>query len=53
MGIDINSIENGKPRLKEITAALLNPEVTAKLEPGGVSGGGRKIRKSNCYLIVI
>ena len=51
MGIDINRIEN--IRLKEITGALLNPEVTAKLEPGGVSGGGRKIRKSNCYLIVI
>ena len=44
------SIRNGtpRPRLEITTPAVRNPGVTVELEPGGVSGGGREIRKSNC-----
>ena len=36
-----------RPRLENTTATVRNPEVTVELEPSGVSGGGRKVRKSN------
>ena len=40
------STRNGtSPRLESTTAAVRNPGVTVELEPGGVSGGGRDIRK--------
>ena len=53
MPIKINSqtsTRSGKPRptLESTTAAVFNPG-TVELEPCGVSGGGREIRKkSNC-----
>ena len=38
-----------RPRLEITTPAVRNPGVTVELEPGGVSGSGREIRKkSNC-----
>ena len=39
-----------RPRLEKTTAAVRNPEVTVELEPSGVSGGGREVRKLNCRL---
>ena len=51
MQINMTCTRNGTPRptLESTTAAVCNPGVTAELEPGGVSGGGREIRKkSNC-----
>ena len=36
------------------TPAASNPGATVELVPGGVSGGGREIRKkSNCYAVVV
>ena len=34
-----------RPTLEITTAAVRNPGVTAELEPGEVSGGGRETRK--------
>ena len=45
------SPRNGKPspRLEITTPAVRSPGVTVELEPSGISGGGREIRKkSNC-----
>ena len=44
------SIRNGipRPRLEITTPAVRTPGVPVELVPGGVSGGGREIRKSNC-----
>ena len=36
------------PTLESTTPAVRNPGVTVELEPGGVSGGEREIRKSDC-----
>ena len=48
--MNMTSATNGIPRptLESITPAVSTPGVTVELEPGGVSGGGREIRKSNC-----
>ena len=45
----MTSIRNGTPRptLESTTPAVCSPEATVELEPSGVSGGGREIRKSN------
>ena len=48
--MNMTSTRNDKPRLtlESTTAAVRNPG-TVELEPSGVSGGGREIRKkSNC-----
>ena len=46
----MTSTRNGKltPTLESTTPAACSPGVTVELEPGGVSGGGREIRKSDC-----
>ena len=41
------------PTLENTTAAVCNPGVTVELEPSGVSGGGREVRKLNCQFILI
>ena len=45
----MTSIRSGTPRptLESTTPAVCTPGVTVELEPSGVSGGGREIRKSN------
>ena len=42
-----------KPTLESTTPAVRTPGVTVELEPGGVCGSGREIRKSDCYVIVL
>ena len=44
------SIRSGipRPRLEITTPAVRTPAVAVELVPGGVSGDGREIRKSNC-----
>ena len=46
----MTSARNGIPipTLESTTPAVRTPGVTVELEPSGVSGGGREIRKSNC-----
>ena len=43
----MTSTRNGtpSPKLESTTPAVCNPGVIVELEPGGVSGGGREIRK--------
>ena len=36
-----------RPRLESTTPAVRTPRVTVELEPSGVSGGGREIRKKS------
>ena len=42
-----------RPTLESTTPAVRSPGVTVELVPGGVSVGGREIRKSICYVIVL
>ena len=45
------SARSGTPRptLESTTPAVYSPGVTVELKTGVVSGGGREIRKSDCY----
>ena len=47
MQTNMTSTRNGtpSPKLESTTPAVRNPGVIVELEPGGVSGGGREIRK--------
>ena len=49
MQTNMASKRSGTPRptLESTTPAVCSPGVTVELEPSGVSGGGREIRKSN------
>ena len=49
----MNNGRTTKAKLEIGTPAVSNPGITVELEPGGVSDGGREIRKSNCYVKVV
>ena len=48
MQVDMTIIKTGTPmpRLEITTPAVFNPGATVKLEPGGMSGGGRQISQT-------